>query len=108
MPENPKNDFYEKCVEIVRTIPPGKVTTYGAIAKAIGIASAARTVGWALNASKNDTSAPFHRVVNRNGELTGKMHFATPSLMRELLENEGVSFRGDAVDMEKHFHDPSE
>lgn len=107
MTDNSKEDFYEKCVEIVKTIPSGKVTTYGAIAKTLGVASAARTVGWALNAAKNETSAPFHRVVNRNGELTGKMHFATPTLMRELLENEGVTFRGDAVDMRKHFHDPS-
>lgn len=92
-------DFYEKVYEVVAKIPQGKVTTYGAIAEAIGLKSSARMVGWALNAAAQRQDLPCHRVVNRRGELSGARFFATPTLMRELLEAEGVEFRGDAVDM---------
>ena len=100
------NDLYTRIYEIVREIPVGRVTTYGAIARSIGIGRSSRMVGYALNCVVDDMSIPCHRVVNRNGELSGRMHFATPSLMRELLESEEVTFVGDAVDMEKHFWDP--
>tara|TARA_E500000331_G_C17199186_1_gene688486 strand:+ start:1001 stop:1315 length:315 start_codon:yes stop_codon:yes gene_type:complete len=92
-----KKDFFSRVYDIVKTIPSGKVTTYGLIAKKIGIASSARTVGWALNVCHNDSSIPAHRVVNRNGLLTGKHHFKGYDLMRQLLENEGISIKNDKV-----------
>lgn len=98
-----KKDFYYKVYEIVARIPIGKVTTYGSIGKAIGLASSARLVGMACRAAAEDLSLPFHRVVNRNGELTGKMSFPTPDYMRLALESEGVVFVGEAVDMDKCF-----
>jgi methylated-DNA-protein-cysteine methyltransferase-like protein len=95
-------DFYEKVYEIVARIPSGKVTTYGAIARAIGTGSSARMVGWALNAAVSRRDLPCHRVVNRLGELSGARFFATPSLMRELLIAEGIEFDGERVRIEKH------
>ena len=92
-----KKDFFSRVYDIVKTIPSGRVTTYGLIAKKIGIASSARTVGWALNVCHNDSSIPAHRVVNRNGLLTGKHHFKGYDLMRQLLENEGISIKDDKV-----------
>ena len=102
------NDRYERIYDIVRAIPPGFVTTYGHIAQAIGIKSGARLVGWALNAValSDRTDIPCHRVVNRLGELSGKMHFETPFVMRERLESEGVGFHEEAVDMSKHLWKP--
>ncbi|MFP4527537.1 MAG: MGMT family protein [Candidatus Kapaibacterium sp.] len=99
-------DFYEKVFEIVAMIPPGRVTTYGAIGRAAGMKSSARMVGWAVNSAKGRGDLPCHRVVNRNGELTGRMHFATPTLMRELLEAEGVGFAGDRVDLVRYLWIP--
>lgn len=99
-------DFYEEVYKVVASIPTGKVTTYGAIAKHLGAGSSSRLVGHALNAVAEDMSLPCHRVVNRNGELSGKMHFATPTLMQELLESEGIEFIGDTVNMNNHFWDP--
>ena len=101
-----KLDFFEKVYKIVAQIPFGKVTTYGAIAEILGMKSSARTVGWALNSVKERCDLPFHRVVNRNGELTGKKYFSTPDLMRELLISEGIEFIGDAVNMKKHLWKP--
>ena len=98
-------DFFRKVYELVNRIPFGKVTSYGAIGKVIGIRSSARMVGWAMNSAAG-SDIPCHRVVNRNGELTGKMYFSTPTMMRELLESEGVKFIGDAVDMKKYFWEP--
>jgi methylated-DNA-protein-cysteine methyltransferase-like protein len=105
---NKKNndDIYDRIYDIVRSIPSGRVTTYGAIAEMIGLRSSARMVGWALNSAAGRTDIPCHRVVNRLGELTGKMHFATPDLMRELLEAEGVVFIDESVDMKKCFWRP--
>ena len=92
-----KNDFFQRVYKVVRTIPVGRVTTYGLIAKKLGSASSARTVGWALNACHNDSSIPAHRVVNRNGLLSGKHHFKGFDLMKQLLENEGIEVNDDRV-----------
>ena len=92
-----KNDFFRRVYDVVRTIPFGRVTTYGLIAKKLGTASSARTVGWALNACHNDSSIPAHRVVNRNGLLSGKHHFKGFDLMKQLLENEGIKINDDKV-----------
>jgi methylated-DNA-protein-cysteine methyltransferase-like protein len=102
-----KDDLYEKIFEIVRRIPPGKVTTYGHIAQKIGIKMSARMVGWALNSiAFQVTDIPAHRVVNRRGELTGKKYFPTPNYMKELLQSEGVTFIGEAVNLKKHLWIP--
>ena len=85
------DEFYKKVYRVVRKIPFGRVTTYGAIAKFIGSPSSSRVVGWALNSSHNDSSIPAHRVVNRNGLLTGKHHFFGHDLMEQLLQNEGIN-----------------
>ncbi len=100
-----KNDnFFERVYEVARQIPYGKVTSYGAIAKVLGAARSARMVGWAMNASHNLEEVPAHRVVNRNGLLTGKHHFDGTNLMQQLLENEGVVVKeNQIVDLEKHF-----
>ena len=100
-------DFFSRVYEIVKQIPNGKVTTYGRIAKVLGMKSSARMVGWALNAVAKDMSLPCHRVINRNGELTGKIHFATPILMKELLLSEGIEFIGEAVNLDKHIWEPT-
>ncbi len=102
------NDFYEKVYETTRLIPPGKVTSYGAIARFLGTGMSARVVGWALNGChQKEPFVPAHRVVNRNGLLTGKIHFHPPSAMQELLENEGVVVIDDAVvNFQSHFWDP--
>ena len=92
-----KNDFFQRVYKVVKTIPAGRVTTYGLIAKKLGTASSARTVGWALNACHNDSSIPAHRVVNRNGLLSGKHHFKGLDLMKQLLENEGIEVNDDRV-----------
>ena len=85
------NDFYEKVYAVVRKIPKGKVVSYGDIAEFIGTRGSARTVGYAMNNAHNvSPSVPAHRVVNRNGLLTGKHHFEFPTLMQELLESEGI------------------
>ncbi len=100
--------FEERVLELVRQIPPGKVTTYGLIAEAAGNKSGARMVGWILNRQKFNPSIPAHRVVNRHGRLTGKWHFETPGLMQKLLEQEGVPVRNDqVVDFEKFLWKPT-
>jgi methylated-DNA-protein-cysteine methyltransferase-like protein len=83
-------NFFEKVYEIAKQIPFGRVTSYGAIAKYLGAAKSARMVGWAMNASHNNADIPAHRVVNRNGLLTGKFHFDGTNLMQQLLESEGI------------------
>jgi methylated-DNA-protein-cysteine methyltransferase related protein len=101
-----KKDFFNKVYDVAKKIPYGKVTTYGHIAEACGIKSSARTVGWALNGCKPDI--PAHRVVNRFGALTGKIHFGDPNLMEDLLRSEGVEFdKNNCVKLEKHLWDPS-
>ncbi|REL38182.1 MGMT family protein [Rhodohalobacter sp. SW132] len=103
------NDLYPRIYEICRTIPAGRVTTYGAIARAVGVASGARMVGYALNASiESENAVPAHRVVNRLGQLTGRAYFPGDT-MRERLKQEGISFTGEyTVDIEKHFWEPGE
>lgn len=102
------SDFFSQVYEVVKQIPPGRVTSYGAIAKFLGTSGSARMVGWAMNASHSSPEyVPAHRVVNRNGLLTGKHHFDTPDAMKELLENEGIRIKGDQiVNFKKHFWDP--
>lgn len=102
------DDFYETVFDVVRQIPDGKVTSYGAIAKAIGAPKSARTVGYAMNNSlKNNAGLPAHRVVNRNGVLTGKHHFGDLDQMQKLLEAEGHLVKDDQIqDFKKVFWDP--
>lgn len=101
------DNFFERVYVVVRQIPYGKVTSYGAIAKALGTARSARMVGWAMNASHSLEDVPAHRVVNRNGLLTGKLHFDGTNLMQQLLESEGiVVIDNQIVDLEKHFWHP--
>jgi methylated-DNA-protein-cysteine methyltransferase related protein len=104
--EKRKKDFFNKVYEVAKKIPYGKVTTYGHIAEVCGIKSSARTVGWALNGCGPDI--PAHRVVNRYGALTGKIHFGDPNLMEDLLRSEGVEFdKNGCAKLEKHLWDPS-
>ncbi len=101
------DNFFERVYEVARQIPYGKVTSYGAIAKVLGAARSARMVGWAMNASHNLEDVPAHRVVNRNGLLTGKHHFDGTNLMQQLLESEGVVVKDNQiVDFQKHFWEP--
>jgi methylated-DNA-protein-cysteine methyltransferase-like protein len=103
-----KNDnFFERVYVIARQIPYGRVTSYGAIAKALGTARSARMVGWAMNNCHNIEDIPAHRVVNRKGLLTGKHHFDGTNLMQQLLENEGVKVVNNQIlDFENHFWEP--
>ncbi|MBA2745949.1 MAG: MGMT family protein [Flavisolibacter sp.] len=107
---NKDHSFFEMVFEVARQIPKGSVTSYGAIAAAIGAKSSARMVGWAMNgAHKIKPRVPAHRVVNRQGLLTGKFHFEYPEQMQELLEKEGVRVVNDkVVDFKNHFWDPME
>jgi methylated-DNA-protein-cysteine methyltransferase related protein len=103
-----EKDFFESVYKVARLIPKGRVTSYGAIAKFLGAARSSRMVGWAMNnAHAQKPKVPAHRVVNRNGMLTGKHHFGTPTLMQELLEKEGVKVKKDkVVEFKKIFWDP--
>ncbi|MDN3669675.1 MGMT family protein [Echinicola jeungdonensis] len=104
-----KNNFFNLVYQVVRLIPKGRVSTYGAVAAYLGAKSGARTVGYAMNASHTVPNVPAHRVVNRLGLLTGKNHFESPQKMQKLLENEGVRVINDkVVDFEAIFWDPSE
>lgn len=104
------NSFFEWVFEIVRQIPRGRVTSYGAIAACLGAKSSSRMVGWAMNASHQvRPKVPAHRVVNRNGMLTGKRHFKTPREMQMRLEKEGIRVKKDTVvNFSEHFWDPAE
>lgn len=100
-------NFFDKVYAVARQIPYGKVTSYGAIAKAIGSGRSARMVGYAMNACGGRDDVPAHRVVNRKGLLTGKHHFDGTNLMQQLLESEGVKVKDNQiVDFEKHFWQP--
>lgn len=103
-----KSNFFDAVYEVVRQVPRGRVTTFGAVAEATGMRMSARMVGWALSVSGNARpKVPAHRVVNRIGILSGRHHFATPTLMQELLEHEGIKVRDDTVvDFKKLLWEP--
>jgi methylated-DNA-protein-cysteine methyltransferase-like protein len=102
-------DFFEQVYQVVRLVPKGRVTSYGAIAKYLGAAGSSRIVGYAMNGAHNvKPKVPAHRVLNRVGVLTGKHHFATPFQMEELLKKEKIKVKNDkVVDFEKIFWDPA-
>ena len=101
--------FFKMVFEIAKQIPYGRVTSYGAIASYLGTKGSSRMVGWAMNSSHNDLlNIPAHRVVNRNGLLTGKHHFGGNNVMQQLLENEGIKvIDNQIIDFEKYFWDPA-
>jgi methylated-DNA-protein-cysteine methyltransferase-like protein len=102
-------DFFEHVYQVVKLIPEGRVTSYGRIAEYLGSKRGARMVGWAMNASHVMPDVPAHRVVNRNGLLTGKHHFSSPSEMQEKLEAEGLTITDDRIeDFKTHFWNPME
>lgn len=102
-----KQNFFLDVYDVVRLIPRGRVTSYGAIAAYLGTKGSARMVGWAMNSAHGLPDVPAHRVVNSRGLLTGKMHFGHPDRMQQLLESEGVSVINDQVqDFEKRFWNP--
>ncbi|MEE4259834.1 MAG: MGMT family protein [Bacteroidales bacterium] len=102
--------FFHKVYEVVKKIPYGRVTSYGAIAEYLGSKGSARMVGWAMNGSHVlPANIPAHRVVNRNGMLTGKRHFGGPDVMKELLESEGIAVQNDQIiHFKEKFWSPSE
>ncbi|MFI5205262.1 MAG: MGMT family protein [Flavobacteriales bacterium] len=101
------NDFFERVWAVVKLIPKGRVTSYGAIARYLGATRSSRMVGWAMNASHTIKGIPAHRVVNRNGMLTGKPHFNPPDKMEKLLLKEGIKVKKDqVVNFETLFWDP--
>jgi methylated-DNA-protein-cysteine methyltransferase-like protein len=100
-------DFFQAVFEIVQLIPHGRVTSYGAIAKCLGTAKSSRMVGWAMNASHSIPGIPAHRVVNRNGLLTGKAHFSEPNEMEARLKKEGIEVvDNQVVNFKMLFWDP--
>ncbi len=101
--------FFERVYEVVKLVPAGRITTYGAIARYLGSPQSSRMVGWAMNQSHfSKDFIPAHRVVNRQGLLTGKHHFDGPDVMQELLQNEGIEIVNNQVkEFNKHFWDPS-
>lgn len=102
-----ETSFFERVDTVVRQIPEGRVTSYGAIACYLGSPQSARMVGWAMSASHTHADVPAHRVVNRNGLLTGKHHFFGTNLMQQLLENEGIKIKQDQIqNFDAHFWDP--
>lgn len=105
--ETTNDNFFERVYAVVRQIPYGKVTSYGAIAKVLGAARSARMVGWAMNAAHNLEDVPAHRVVNRKGLLTGKHHFDGTNLMQQLLESEGIVVEDNQImNLESVFWEP--
>ena len=102
------SSFFKDVYKVVRKVPFGRVTSYGSIANYLGDPRGARVVGWAMNNSHNLKNFPAHRVVNRNGLLTGKNHFKGTNLMEQLLINEGIKIKNDQIiDFDKFFWDPS-
>lgn len=102
-----KPNYFDLVYQVVREIPSGRVCSYGIIANYLGLKSGARMVGYAMNAAHTMPDVPAHRVVNRQGLLTGRHHFSTPTLMQELLEKEGIIVKNDQVkDFERLFWNP--
>ena len=107
-PAAQEHNFFSDVYEVVKLVPRGRVTSYGAIARYLGTGMSARMVGWAMNACHGLPDVPAHRVVNSQGLLTGKMHFGSPTAMERRLAKEGVSVNKDKVDdFEKRFWDPA-
>lgn len=105
--EKPRN-FFQDVYDVVRLVPVGRVTSYGAIAHYLGAKNGARMVGWAMMAAHTETDVPAHRVLNRQGLLTGRQHYTTPTAMQDALEAEGVRVVDDQVqDFSQLFWDPS-
>ena len=101
------SDFFKDVIEVVKLIPKGKVTSYGTIANYLGAKKSSRLVGWALNKVSQNSEIPAHRVVNRNGLMTGKNNFPTKNYMKEELEKEGLNIKEDSiVDFNKYLWDP--
>lgn len=101
------DNFFDKVYQVAQQIPYGRVTSYGAIARYLGAARSARMVGWAMNNAGDMPEVPAHRVVNRNGVLTGKHHFMGTNLMQDLLESEGLIIKDNQVqNFKKHYWDP--
>lgn len=112
MPPIDNASFFPRVWDVVSRIPSGRVTTYGHIARHLGVARAARTVGWALKAAvragEGPAGLPCHRVVNREGALTGRLQFETPTVMEERLRSEGVAFDAEGrVELAAHLWDPA-
>ena len=104
-----RDNFFDDVYAVVRQIPVGRVTSYGLIGQFLGSKSSARMVGWAMNAAHGSPDVPAHRVVNRNGLLTGKMFFGSPNIMQELLEREGIIVENDKIkEFAKVLWNPSE
>jgi methylated-DNA-protein-cysteine methyltransferase-like protein len=107
---NQQSTFFNDVFEVVKLIPKGRVTSYGAIARYLGTGMSARMVGWAMNAVPVGTRVvvPAHRVVNRQGLLTGKHHFKPPSAMEQRLKKDGIKVVKDKIqDFDRHFWDPN-
>jgi methylated-DNA-protein-cysteine methyltransferase related protein len=102
------DDFFQRVYEVVKLIPPGRITSYGAIARYLGTTRSARMVGWAMNQCHTQSDIiPAHRVVNRNGLLTGKHFFGGENVMQELLESEGLLIEDDQIlNFKERFWDP--
>jgi methylated-DNA-protein-cysteine methyltransferase related protein len=107
-PEQPKKkpNFYARVYEIVEQIPEGKVTTYGAIAELLGMKGSSRMIGQALSALPEGSDVPAQRVINRIGALSAAHHFGGYDRLRGILKREGITFKGELVDLKKHFWDP--
>lgn len=102
-----KSQFFQDVYEVVKLIPKGRVTSYGAIARYLGTTKSARVVGWAMNNSHTLNNVPAHRVVNRDGLLTGKNHFPYPNAMKNLLESEGIKVQKDKIiNFNSYYWDP--
>ena len=107
-PGKPEPNFFQNVYEVVKLIPKGRVTSYGAIARYLGTGMSARMVGWAMNAAHGLKNVPAHRVVNSQGLLTGKHHFGSPTAMQDCLAKDGVRVVKDkVVDFDKRLWDPS-
>lgn len=103
-----QHNFFEDVWDVTRQIPKGRATSYGAIAAYLGAKSSARMVGWAMNGAHAHSGIPAHRVVNRNGMLSGRGHFSPPEKMQQLLEKEGIKVVDDTIiDFKKIFWDPA-
>ncbi|AIZ63388.1 cysteine methyltransferase [Hymenobacter sp. DG25B] len=108
VPSAKHRNFFQDVFDVVRLIPPGRVTSYGAIAHYLGAKNGARMVGWAMMAAHTETGVPAHRVLNRQGLLTGRQHYPTPTAMQDALATEGVRVVDDQVqDFNRLFWDPS-